>query len=141
MLYNVFHFKSLKIVLAKTGTDTFVGYAIDSKYPEYSRPLIKGSTKEVVEVCIYLYRSRLLTAYNCDGYDWDIYGNYADMSLEDSADCWVKYVLNTYLFSTFSIYYKHHYNKIKRSYIAHDGTLCILTDYVYDGIAIKHCEE
>lgn len=137
MIYKVFNFKSLKIALAKTANG-FVGYSVDTKYPEYRRPLIRGSAQEVVEVCIYLYRARLLTAYNCENYDWDIYGNYAGMFLEDAADDWVKYVLNTYLFSTFNMYYKHHYEMVNRSCVAYDGTLCSYADYVYQGIKVLY---
>lgn len=138
MLYKVFNFKSLKIVLGKTDNNEYIGYSVDTKYPEYSRAIIRGSAKEIVEVCIYLYKSRLLTAYNCENYEWDIYGNYAGMFLEDAADDWVAYVLNRYLFEVFNIQYEHHYEMVNHSWIAHDGTLCTCDDYRYKGIIIKH---
>lgn len=136
--YKVFNFKSLKIVLGKTDDNQYIGYSVDPKYPVYNRAIIRGSEKEIVEECIYLYKSRLLTAYNCEGYDWDIYGNYAGMCLEDAADNWVEYVLNRYLFEVFDMYYEVAYRVVNYSYIATDGTQCSLDDYIEDGITIKH---
>lgn len=137
MVYKVFKFKSLKIVLGKTDNG-YIGYSVDTKYPEYNRAIIRGSEKEIVEICIYLYKTRLLTAYNCEGYDWDIYGNYAGMFLEDAADSWVEYVLNRYLFGAFNMSYEYHYEMVTHSWIGHDGTLCTCEDYQYQGILIKH---
>lgn len=135
-LYKVFNFKSLKIVLAKTGTDTFIGYSVDTKYPEYSRSIIRGSTKEVIEVCIYLYQSRLLAAYNCEGYEVpsDCFDINDDVAVRD----WVSYVLNRYLFGTFRVYYEYTYKKIPYTYIADYGTPCSLYDCIEDGIAINY---
>lgn len=136
MIYKVFHFKSLKIVLGKTG-DQYIGYSVDTKYPEYSRATIRGSARDVVEVCIYLYKSRLLTAYNCENYEWSLYGidhSNFDIEVRD----WVEYVLNRYLFGKFNMYYEHIYRVVNYSYIATDDTSCSLDDYMEDGITIKY---
>ena len=138
MIFKVFKFKSLKLVIAKISDEVYIGYSVDPKYPEYSRAIIRGSAKEVVETCIYLYKSRLLTAYNCEGYTWDIYGNYAGMPLEDSANDWVSYVLNRYLLSTFNMCYEQSYKVIDCSYVARGGTYCSLHEYIRDGITIKY---
>lgn len=140
MEYKVFTFKSLKIVLGKTGTDSYVGYARDSKYPDYNRPIIRGSAQEVVEVCIYLYRTRLLAAINCEWYEVPSCNSFDPNSDSDVRD-WTEYVLNRYFFSTFRMYYEHSYKEIQYDYTADDGTPCSLVDYVYDGIAIKYWED
>lgn len=139
MEYKVFHFRSLKIVLGKTGTDSYVGYSRDTKYPDFNTPLIRGSVQEVVEVCIYLYKARLLAAINCEGYEVPSYS--FDINDDIEIRDWVSYVLNRYLFSTFRMYYEHSYKEIQYDYIADDGTPCSLVDHVYDGIDIIHYED
>jgi hypothetical protein len=136
MEYKVFNFKSLKIVLGKTGTNSFVGYSVDTKYPGFSRPIIRGSAREVVEVCIYLYTQRLLVAYNCEWYEVPS----EEFNINNDADVksWVEYVLNRYFFSTFRMYYEHRYIKQDYVYVADDGTMCSLVDYDEDGITIKY---
>lgn len=141
MIYKVFHFKSLKIVLGKTGDNKYLGYSVDPKYPIYNRPIIRGSAKEVVEVCIYLYKARLLTAYHCEGYKWSSLEDYAEDEFDKAVKDWVHYVLNSYLFDKFKLCYEHNYEVVKYSWIAHDGTPCSLDDYIPAGIKIKHWEE
>lgn len=136
-MIKVFHFKSLKLVLGKTSTNQYIGYSVDTKYPEYSRTIMRGSAKEIVEECIYLYKARLLTAYNCESYEGSPYGidhSNFDIEVRD----WVEYVLNRYLFSPFNMGYEHTYRVINYSYVATDGTPCSLDDYIEDGITIKH---
>lgn len=137
--YKVFTFKSLKIVLGKTGTD-YVGYARDTKYPEFNRAIIRGSDREVVEVCTYLYKTRLLAAINCEGYEVPSYS----FDINDYVEVrdWVSYVTNRYLFSTFRMYYEHSYQEVTTPYIDDDGTPCsLIIDHVYDGIEIIHYED
>lgn len=137
MLYQVFHFKTLKIVLGKTGTDMYIGYSIDTKYPIYSRPIIRGSIKEVVEVCIYLYTKRLLTAINCENYI--VPSEEFNSNSDDDIQEWVEYVLNRYLFNTFRILYVHCISLNTCSYFADDSTNLIAYDE--DGISILHWED
>jgi hypothetical protein len=126
----------MKIVLGKTGIDSFVGYSRDTKYPDFNTPLIRGSAQEVVEICIYLYRARLLAAINCEGYEVPSYS--FDINSDVEVDDWVSYVLNRYCFSTFRMYYEHRYIKQDYVYVADDGTMCSLVDYDEDGITIKY---
>lgn len=137
MIYKVFHFKSLKIVLGKTG-DQYIGYSVDTKYPEYSRAIIRGSEKEVVEICIYLYKSRLLTAYYCENYEWPACEGIDHNRLDEEVNDWVDYVLNRYLLERFDMYFEYKHRVVNYSYIASDGTPCSLDDYMEDGITIKY---
>lgn len=110
MLYTVFHFKSLKIVLGQKDDNTFVGYSVDTKYPEYySRPLIRGTQKQIVELIHYLYTQRLMTAYNCEGYEWSSIVDYSNDQFDTCVRDWVHYVLNTYIFYTFGIQFDYKY--------------------------------
>lgn len=140
MIYKVFNFKSLKIALAKTANG-FVGYSVDTKYPEYCRPLIRGSAKEVVEVCIYLYQARLLTAYNCEGYEVPSCTAF-DINSDTDVRDWVEYIINRYLLATFDICYEHRYKEVTTPYIDEDGVPCsLIIDHIYEGIAIKYWDD
>lgn len=60
MLYKVFNFEGLKIVLGKIDDNKYIGYSVDPKYLTYSRPIIRGSAKEVVDDCILFYKYRYI---------------------------------------------------------------------------------
>lgn len=139
MEYKVFNFKSLKIVLGKTGTDSYIGYSVDTKYPEFSRPIIRGSVHEVIEVCIYLYKTRLLAAINCEGYE--VPSPYFNINDGDEVNDWVEYVLNRYLFGKFKIMCVHCISLSTCPYFADDDNPCNLIYYDEDGISILQYED
>lgn len=106
-MYTVFKFKSLKIVLAKNKDNQYLGYSVDTKYPEYSKPLIRGNTQQIVELIHYLYTQRLLTAYNCEGYEWSSIVDYSNAQFDTCVRDWAHYVLNTYVFYPFGIQFDY----------------------------------
>lgn len=133
MNYNVFTFKSLKIVLGQSDTSNFIGYVRDTKYPEFNR-VFRGSVKEVIEVCIYLYKARLLTAYNCEKYTVFL-ENYREEQLVIAAHDWVDYVLNRYLCVPLGYTFEYTYSEVE--YIWPDGHVSMEESTEPDGILVQ----